>query len=263
MSDEGAETLGLKTRVALQERLGTHLQDWWIWLFNRMALPPECRVLEVAAGSGTLWVRNAARMRAGWHLTLSDASPAMVREARAAAAAIRAGGAGLAALVADVAAIPGPDGRWDAVLANGVFDYLTPSARATAFVEIRRVLAPEGRLYTVTGGRGHLSELEDLVRPFVPEADYGGDPEAFGLENGAAQMAPWFADITLARYDEDLVFREPEPLLQYLLSETQVRDRLDAAARTALTQHVKQVLAEQGELRATQHKGLFQARVGQ
>jgi SAM-dependent methyltransferase len=260
VSDEGVEIQGLKTRVALQERLGTHPWDWWAWLFDRMALPPRCRVLEVGAGSGTLWARNAAHVPADWHVTLSDASPAMVREAHAAAAPIRFGGAGLAALVADVAAIPGSDGRWDAVLANGVFDYLASFERATAFTEIRRVLAAEGYLYTVTGGRGHLGELEDLVRPFVPDADYGGDPDAFGLENGAAQMAPWFADITLARYDEDLVFREPEPLLQYLLSETQVCDRLDAAARAALTQRVKQLLAGQGELRATEHKGLFQAR---
>ncbi len=250
----------LQARVRLQERLGTHPRDWLAWLFDRLALPDNCRVLEVAAGSGDLWARNASRVAPGWRLTLSDASPGTVRMGRASTAGMAAAGENVSWLAADVAALPLPSADWDAVLAVGVFDYLAPPSRAAAFAEIERVLVPGGYLYTVTGGRDHLHELEDLMRPFVPGADYGGDPDAFGVENGAAQLARWFGDVTLERYTEDLVFRSPEPLLQYLLSEMDVRRQLDQAGRAALADYVTHRLAEHGEWRATINKGLLRAR---
>jgi hypothetical protein len=52
------------------------------------------------------------------------------------------------------------------------------------------VLVSGGTFHASTIGRGHLAELDALV----PGLDLGRHAEAFGLETGAEQLQPFFAD---------------------------------------------------------------------
>jgi SAM-dependent methyltransferase len=140
---------------------------------------------------------------AGWRLVLSDPSPGMLR---AALEQVRAPG-----VAADAAALPLSDGCLDAVIANHMLYHA--SDRQQTMAEISRVLRPGGRLYAATNGRGHMAELRELL------GERGwGDAEAFGLENGPAQLAAWFLTVTVRRYPNALEVTEVEPLLAYARS---------------------------------------------
>jgi len=43
-------------------------------------------------------------------------------------------------------------------------------------------------------------------------------PGSFVLETGGEQLAPWFEDVSLHRYDDALVVTEAGPLIDYVLS---------------------------------------------
>jgi ubiquinone/menaquinone biosynthesis C-methylase UbiE len=72
----------LNARIALHERFSTNAYGWQRWVFDQLELPPDARVLELGCGTGKLWVENRDRTPEGWDVTLTDASPGMLREAR-------------------------------------------------------------------------------------------------------------------------------------------------------------------------------------
>jgi SAM-dependent methyltransferase len=78
--------------------------------------------------------------------------------------------------------------------------------RPKALSEIRRVLKDGGRINAATGGRDQFHELIAMVRRFDPGLVLweGRGPDSFVLETGAEQLAPWFSEVTLHRYDDAL-----------------------------------------------------------
>jgi len=116
------------------------------------------------------------------------------------------------------------------------------------------VLRPNRRLYAATNGEAHLQELEALL----PEGAFDFSHAPFDLENGRAQLAPWFPTITLHRYDDALVVPEAAPLIAYLLSMRAAPD-LGDAERAAIAERVKRELATRGVIRITKDSGLFEA----
>lgn len=195
----------LEARIQFHERFGTNPLRWPRWVFERLELPASCRILEIGCGTGNLWAENRERIPPGWKILLSDLSPGMAAE-----------------VALDAREIPFPAGRFDAVIANHMLYHVPDRPRALA--EIRRVLAPGGRLYAATGGRDQFRELLELVRRFDPTLVLweGRDDRSFLLETGAAQLAPFFPEVRLHRYEDSLVVTEVEPLVAYVVSKVSV-----------------------------------------
>ncbi|HEU5056061.1 MAG TPA: class I SAM-dependent methyltransferase [Kofleriaceae bacterium] len=101
-------------------------------------LRPADRVLDVAAGPGTLAFQVAPRVA---RVTATDFSPSMIEELRARAA--REGVANVEGQVMDAQALGFPDGSFDAAFC--MFAFMFFPDRARAFRELHRVLAPGGR----------------------------------------------------------------------------------------------------------------------
>jgi ubiquinone/menaquinone biosynthesis C-methylase UbiE len=213
LSSQYHDAAKLNARIGLHQRFSTNGYGWQRWVFDQLEAPPEGRVLELGCGPGTLWVENRVRIPVGWGVTLSDMSAGMVEEAQR----NLGNGGGFRYEVVDAQAIPLADGAFDAVIANHML-YHVPD-RPKALAEVRRVLRPGGRLYATTNGTRNLAEIDELLRRFDGGLEYWGKvTEAFNLENGAAQLAPWFGEVTVRRYEDALVVTEVEPLLDYILS---------------------------------------------
>src|SRR3954452_19250454 len=73
----------LRARMGLHGRFSVNPQGWHAWVFERIVLPSDGWLLELGCGPGDLWRANADRVPVDWHLTLTDYSPGMVREALA------------------------------------------------------------------------------------------------------------------------------------------------------------------------------------
>jgi SAM-dependent methyltransferase len=244
----------LRARISLHERFSTGPHRWYRWMFERLELPSDARLLELGCGTGGLWSANRERVPTGWRIVLSDASAGMVGEARS---GLRPLGLHPACEVADAGSLPHRDGTCDAVIANHML-YHVPD-RPAVFREIRRVLRPGGRLYASTNGLRHLREIDELVRRVAPAAPRDDHAERFGLENGAAQLEPWFERVTLARVPDALEVTETEPLVAYVLSRP-VAELLDQAAVERLHRTVEETIASHGCFRAQKAVGLFSCR---
>jgi ubiquinone/menaquinone biosynthesis C-methylase UbiE len=160
--------------------------------------------------------------------------------------------------VVDAQSLPFEDASYDAVIANHML-YHVPDRRK-AFSEIRRVLQPGGRLYASTVGRNHLRELDELVFRFASRADSGGRDsfEAFLLESGLDQIAPWFSRVTLHRYADALVITEAAPLIAYILSSI-TWSALIGDKTAEFARFVEQELALHGAIHITKDSGIFEA----
>ena len=215
------DAANLTARSSLHERFSTNKAGWFGWVFDQLAsLPAQSRVLELGCGPAWVWHHNRSRIPSGWHIVLTDLSPGMIDQARSNLAA--EDDSQFEFDVVDSQAIPYHDASFDAVLANHML-YHVPD-RPKALAEIQRVLKPGGHLYAATNGQNNLHEIHELMLEIDPDLEHRARQtfgvSEFTLENGTAQLAPYFSSVVIRPYPDDLVVTEAEPLIAYILSMT-------------------------------------------
>lgn len=265
LREQYRDGVNLEARIGLHERFSTNHLGLHPWLLAQLDFPPQAAVLELGCGVGSFWITNRARLSPEWRITLTDASPGMVREASA-----RLDGQRSAFTFAVVAAeeLPYADQSFDAVIAHFMLYHVRDRQRAIR--EIARVLRPTGSLYAATNGARHMHEAWTLAMRaglMTTTVVAAGDASAFNLENGADQLRAEFSDVALRRYEDSLAVTEAEPLLAYLLSSWRIQSALDSMDPTVRLQRIADLralidahLAARGQILITKDSGLFIAR---
>ncbi|MBI1259628.1 MAG: methyltransferase domain-containing protein [Chloroflexi bacterium] len=242
----------LSARARLHSQYSSNPQSWFDWMFDLYDLPPNARVLELGAGAGWLWLRNAQRIPPGWNITVSDFSAGMVAEQRQSLARLSRP---FEFREIDIQAIPFEDATFDGVIANHML-YHVPD-RPKAIAEMCRVLKPSGKLYAATNGEKHLQELHQLLRNFgfEPQEWLGGfaDRYSFTLENAAEQLRAQFAQAEVVRYPDSIRLSEAEPLVEYIQSYPL---KLSEERLGELRAFVQQEIAKTGTMTITKDMGV-------
>jgi SAM-dependent methyltransferase len=132
-------------------------------------LQPGERVLDVACGTGIIARLAAETVGPTGTVTAIDVAPDMIDVARATSAP----GAAIDWHVGDAASLPFDDGTYDAVLCQMGLMFMAD--RAAAVAEMRRVLAPGGRVVVNTPGsiQPPFVMLEQAIVEHI-NADLGG-----------------------------------------------------------------------------------------
>lgn len=207
----------LQARARLHADYNRNPHGWFEWMFELYRLPENARILELGAGAGWLWMRNAHRIPEEWDITLSDFSTGMLDEQRRHLVKVPHT---FKHEEVDIQAIPYPDGTFDGVIANHML-YHVPD-RPKAIAELRRVLKPGGTLYTATNGENHLKEIHQLIRGFglQPGEWQSGfvAPRGYTLENAPDQLKAQFEHVEMHRYDDEIMISDPQPIVDYILS---------------------------------------------
>lgn len=259
------DSSNLDARAALHRRFSTAETEWNSWVFDHVNLQPGEWVLECGCGPGWLWRENVDRIPEGCHITLTDLSAGMVTEAKA---GLDATEPDFQFQTASIDNLPFADDSFDVVVANHML-YHVPD-RAKALAEVRRVLRENGRFYAATNGNDHMRELTEIGRalfstqlaPLQQSRLQGSDSMSlsFRLENGHGQLEPFFSQIDLVLYDDELRVTEPEPLVAYALSTIRHEDIPDTVPKTLRDYFARQI-AERGAIIITKSTGLFIARL--
>ncbi len=171
-------------------------------LLTAADLRPGERVLDVACGTGVIARLAAERVGPTGTVTGIDLAPDMIDVARATPSP---GGAAIEWHVGDATSLPFGDGTYDAVLCQMGLMFMAD--RAAAVAEMRRVLAPGGRVVVNTPGaiQPPFVVLEQAIVEHI-SADLGGfvravfsmhDPDALatllrkaGLRDVTARVSP-------------------------------------------------------------------------
>lgn len=246
LGDQYATDANLNARIELHRRFSTN-PGWGRWLFEQElgAVPAEMRILEVGCGPATtLWAANLERIDPTWRITLTDSSPGMIEAARDVL------GERAEYAVADVRELPFADESFDVVLSNHMLYHVED--RPLAFTEIRRVLVPGGVFHAATNGDGHMRELGELTAWWPPNVH----TRSFGLESGPPQLEPFFTELGVERFEDDLEVTEAEPVLAYLRSSW----RYDGHDLTAERSAVEEALERDGVFFIHKSQGLISCR---
>jgi SAM-dependent methyltransferase len=185
---------------------------------------------------------------------LTDFSPGMIEEARQAVAGHESQ---FSLQVADVQALPFEDAAFDAAVADYMLYHVPDRPRALA--ELARVLRPGGHLFACTNGAHNLLDLKALVDQFYPEAaNVALSSRSFNLQNGGAQLAPFFADIAIVAYEDALIVTEAQPLIAYIESMPPEYSP-SGEAKERFIRHVEEEIARHGAIHIRKETGLFTA----
>lgn len=152
-------------------------------------------ILELGCGDGALWTQNLKKLPANIHITLSDISEGMLRDARR---AIGSKDPRFTFRAFDCHSFPPKLGQFDLVIANHVLFYCDNIGKVCK--NIQKVLKPQGRFLCSTYGSRHMREVSLLVQSFDERITLSGEKlyEHFGRENGRAILPHVFQQHHLA-----------------------------------------------------------------
>lgn len=205
----------ISARINLHSLYSQNPQGWFPWIFEQCRIRPGMKILELGCGDGTLWKENISLLPEDIHITTTDISEGMLRDARR---AIGAENHRFTYQVVDAAQIPFDDNSFDLVIANHVLFYCDDIAKVCR--EAKRVLKPGGIFLCSAYGEKHMQEITRLVQNFDARITLSADKlyERFGRENGPKILSPLFSSVCWKSYEDVLLIPEPEPLISYILS---------------------------------------------
>ncbi len=252
LKDQYKDAINLDARVRLHLLFSVNQYGWHRWCFDQYALPAQAHVLEIGCGPAHLWTTNLDRVPPGWRITLSDFSSGMLEQAKQ----NLSGASQFEFEIVDAQSIPFDADTFDAVIANHML-YHVPD-RLKALSEMQRVLKPGGEVYLATNGLKHLRELDDLQQRFDSQSDFGWNqtsPQFFSLDVGGTEIALFFEDVHIVRYEDALIVTEAEPLVNYILS--MMTTEAVQNRRAELQRFIEEELARQDAIHITKESGMF------
>ncbi len=253
-TDQYRDSTNLDARLEIHRRFSTNSYGWFHWIFDTLAkLPVDAVVLELGCGPAYLWRNCVDRVPAGWRITLSDLSPGMVD---AAWRNLVVTGRNFKFEQIDAQSIPYPVESFDAVIANHML-YHVPD-RSKAIREIARVLKPDGHLIATTVGQDHLHELSKWLQFVHLEKSFEEFSRSFTLENGMEQLKPFFSEVSMIRYEDNLVVTKVEPIMAYIRSSIRASE-LSEDALLEIRNNLETELKEEGSIFIRKDSGLYEA----
>lgn len=254
-----ANSNNLGARIRIHELYSTNTYNIQRWSFDLLmaAAGSTAKILEVGAGRGDLWSKNADRLPAEWQVTLTDFSQGMLDDAQK---HLGAAADHFTWQTANAQELPFEDQSLDVVLSHFML-YHVPD-REQAMREFRRVLKPNGVLMAFTLGETHMHQLNEAINRSFPEKFAQDNMQRvqnnFSLENGADQIRTAFNNVVMIPYVCDLRIEDAESTVDYARSAIHGGDTVEGLAR--LRDFVTQEIAQKGNFFVKKETGMFVAR---
>lgn len=208
------DATNVSARIRLHSEYSVNKEGWFPWMLKQLPLKDTVRVLEIGCGNGALWKENLHVLPENIHITLTDISEGMLRDARESIGKDTR----FSYAKVDCHHIPYEDNTFDIVIANHVLFYFEDVD--AVIEECKRVLSPKGTFSCSTYSSEHMKEITDLVQEFHEDIVLSNEClyEVFGLENGKEILQRHFKEVEMRKYEDRIEVNEAEPLIAYILS---------------------------------------------
>ncbi len=208
------DATNVSARIRLHSEYSVNKEGWFPWMLKQLPLKDTVRVLEIGCGNGALWKENLHVLPENIHITLTDISEGMLRDARESIGKDTR----FSYAKVDCHHIPYEDSTFDIVIANHVLFYFEDVD--AVIEECKRVLSPNGTFSCSTYSSEHMKEITDLVQEFHEDIVLSNEClyEVFGLENGKEILQRHFKEVEMRKYEDRIEVNEAEPLIAYILS---------------------------------------------
>ena len=200
-------------RIRLHSEYSVNQEGWFPWLYRMSDIQDGMNILEIGCGNGALWLENMNHIPPHVHITLSDISDGMLRDARNSINDER-----FSFSCFNAEKIPFEDESFDVVYANHMLFYCENIDLVVK--ECRRVLKKGGKLICSTYSKRHMKEITELVQEFDKDIVLSSDVlyERFGLNNGNEILNRYFGSVECIRYEDFIEISDSEPLINYIVS---------------------------------------------
>ncbi|MBQ8626359.1 MAG: methyltransferase domain-containing protein [Agathobacter sp.] len=213
----------ISARIRLHRDYSVNRQGWFPWLYeagispciqSALASHSTPHILELGCGDGSLWTTNMHALPENIHITLSDISEGMIRDARR----NLGNDPRFSFETIDCHQIPAKANTYDMVIANHLLFYCEDINQVCR--EVRRILKPNGALICSTYSEKHMKEITELVQEFDKRIVLAAENlyERFGLDNGYDILSKHFTKISTKHYDDCILITTAAPLVEYILS---------------------------------------------
>lgn len=227
LTEEEKVTEQYETSWNLEKRIRLHdysttAQSWMEWVYDRLELQENERVLELGCGTGLLWQANIHRLPRGLSLTLTDRSPGMLEKTKKNLAEfqelLREKAITIEYRAMDGDCLKLERAQYHCIIANHMLYHVR--RRAACIREIAGSLKAEGRFICSTIGDTHMRELHHMVAEFDAriEMPFRKMTTGFRLENGQAQLEPFFSRVERMDQENDLIVDDVEAIYDYVCS---------------------------------------------
>ena len=200
-------------RIRLHSEYSVNQEGWFPWLYRMSEIQDGMNILEIGCGNGALWLENMNYIPPHVHITLSDISDGMLRDAKNSINDER-----FSFSCFNAEKIPFEDERFDVVYANHMLFYCDDID--LVLKECHRVLKKSGKLICSTYSKRHMKEITELVQEFDKDIVLSSDVlyERFGLDNGNNILNRYFDSVECIRYEDSIEISDSEPLINYIVS---------------------------------------------
>lgn len=248
------DSRNIKIRINLHNKFSVNTYGWFNWIFDKINLSQNEKVLEIGCGDGQIWKQCKDKIPKNCEIILSDISEGMINDARENLKDLKAN---VKFHNIDCVNLPYEDESFNKVVANHMIFYVKD--RKKAFSEIKRVLKKDGCFYCSTYGLKHMKEIETLTKNFdsrIALCEIHLE-EIFGLENGEEQVNGYFSNIEKHIYDDYLIINDYKPLLDYILSCHGNQHEILNGKYAEFEKYVKEKVERAGKFKVFKHAGLF------
>ena len=203
----------VSARIRLHSEYSVNQEGWFPWLYRMSEIQDGMNILEIGCGNGALWLENMNYIPPHVHITLSDISDGMLRDAKNSINDER-----FSFSCFNAEKIPFEDESFDVVYANHMLFYCENIDLVVK--ECRRVLKKGGKLICSTYSKRHMKEITELVQEFDKDIVLSSDVlyERFGLNNGNEILNRYFGSVECIRYEDFIEISDSEPLINYIVS---------------------------------------------
>ena len=200
-------------RIRLHSEYSVNQEGWFPWLYRMSEIQDGMNILEIGCGNGALWLENMNYIPPHVHITLSDISDGMLRDAKNSINDER-----FSFSCFNAENIPFEDESFDVVYANHMLFYCENID--LVLKECHRVLKKGGKLICSTYSKRHMKEITELVQEFDKDIVLSSDVlyERFGLDNGNNILNRYFDSVECIRYEDSIEISDSEPLINYIVS---------------------------------------------
>ena len=203
----------VSARIRLHSEYSVNQEGWFPWLYRMSEIQDGMNILEIGCGNGALWLENMNYIPPHVHITLSDISDGMLRDAKNSINDER-----FSFSCFNAEKIPFEDETFDVVYANHMLFYCDDID--LVLKECHRVLKKGGKLICSTYSKRHMKEITELVQEFDKDIVLSSDVlyEKFGLNNGNEILNRYFGSVECIRYEDFIEISDSEPLINYIVS---------------------------------------------
>ena len=233
---------------------GSNPESLQKWIFSKINLQENERILELGCGTGQLWLENYSNVPSTCSIVLSDFSQKMLNKAKE---NLKPLNLPINFKVLDAQKIPYRNQDFDVVIGCHMLYHIPNIDKA--LVEISRVVKPNGRFITTTVSKNHIKELKDFLAKFGLYSDEKLKLfSEFRNETGNDILKPFFEEIMFKEYKNNVKLTSVAPLLNYIDSMgPEERYPKYQEIKPQIEDAIKKILKKKSKFEITGISGLF------